>query len=75
MIHFIISNRVGMIMRGRFADQGGLFSYITPDKRVPANHPLRKIRELVRDVLSDLNRSLGKLYASEGVLRSRRSNC
>src|SRR4029450_2696143 len=53
-------------MRGRFTDQGGLFSYIAPDKRVPANHPLRKVRELVRDVLSDLNRSLGKLYASGG---------
>jgi transposase len=54
------------IMRGKFADQGGLFSYIAPDKRVPANHPLRKIRELVRDILGELNRSLGKLYASEG---------
>ena len=53
-------------MRGRFTDQGGLFSYIAPDKRVPANHPLRKVRDLVRDVLSDLSRSLGKLYASEG---------
>lgn len=53
-------------MRGRFADQGGLFSYIAPDKRVPANHPLRKVRELVRNVLSDLNRSLGKLSPSEG---------
>ena len=53
-------------MRGRFTDQGGLFSYIAPDKRVPANHPLRKVRELVRDVLSDLSRSLGRLYASEG---------
>ena len=53
-------------MRGRFTDQGGLFSYIAPDKRVPANHPLRKVRELVRDVLSDLNRSLGRLYSSEG---------
>ena len=53
-------------MRGKFADQGGLFSYIAPDKRVPANHPLRKIRELVRDVLGELNLSLGKLYASEG---------
>src|SRR5437764_12558748 len=55
-----------MIMRGRFTDQGGLFSYIAPDKRVPANHPLRKVRVLVRDVLNDLNRSLGRLYASEG---------
>src|SRR5712664_4482872 len=44
---------VEMIMRGRFTDQGGLFSYIAPDKRVPANHPLRKVRVLVRDVLSD----------------------
>ena len=53
-------------MRGRFVDQGGLFSYVSPEARVPANHPLRKIRELVRDVLNGLNRRLGKLYASEG---------
>ena len=53
-------------MRGAFVDQGGMFSYISPEARVPANHPLRKIRELVRDVFSELNRSLGKLYASEG---------
>ena len=42
-------------MRGTFVDQGGLFSYIAPEARVPANHPLRKIRELVRDVLGELN--------------------
>ncbi|MEH6949762.1 transposase [Nitrobacter sp. NHB1] len=53
-------------MRGRFTDQGGLFSYIAPDKRVRANHPLRTVRDLVRDVLSDLNRCLGRLHASEG---------
>lgn len=53
-------------MRGAFEDQGRLFSYISPEARVPANHPLRKIRELVRDVLGELNRSLSKLYASEG---------
>src|ERR1700732_4791585 len=56
----------GARMRGPFVDQGGLFSYVAPEARVPANHPLRKIRELVRDVLSELNRSLGRLYASEG---------
>jgi transposase len=33
---------------------------------VPENHPLRKIRELVRDVLKELTHSLGKLDASEG---------
>jgi transposase len=54
------------MMRGAFVDQGMLFSYISPEARVPPNHALRKIRELVRDVLGELNRSLAKLYASEG---------
>jgi len=53
-------------MRGAFADQGKLFSYISPEARVPANHPLRKVRELVRAVLDELNRCLSKLYSSEG---------
>jgi transposase len=53
-------------MRGKFEDQGGLFSYISPETRVPKDHPLRKIRELVRDVLGDLNRALGRLYSNEG---------
>jgi transposase len=53
-------------MRGRFQDQSGLFSYLSPEKRVPAHHPLRKIRDLVREVLKELSRSLGKLYASDG---------
>jgi len=53
-------------MRSRVSDQGGLFSYISPEARVPPNHPLRKIRALVRDVSGDLNRNLGQLYASEG---------
>jgi transposase len=53
-------------MRGKFEDQGGLFSYVSPETRVPKGHPLRKIRELVRDVLRDLNRTFGRLYSSEG---------
>ena len=48
-------------MRGEFVDQGRLFSYISPETRVPANHPLRQVRELVRNVLGELNRSLSKL--------------
>ena len=45
-------------MRGAFVDQGKLFSYVSPEARVPANHPLRKVRELVRDVLGELNDSI-----------------
>jgi transposase len=53
-------------MRGRFQDQGGLFSYISPEQRIPAKHPLRKIRELVREVLEDLTRGLEALYSRDG---------
>ena len=49
-----------------FRDQGGLFSYLSPEARVPAKHPLRQVRELVRAVLKDLSPSFGKLYSSEG---------
>ena len=53
-------------MRGRFEDQGGLFSYISPEKRVPVGHPLRQARSLVRDVLKEMSRTFATLYASEG---------
>src|SRR6201994_943533 len=53
-------------MRGKFEDQGGLFSYVSPEARVPKDHPLRKIRELVRDVHRDLNRRFGRFYSNEG---------
>jgi transposase len=53
-------------LRGKYRDQGSLFSYISPEARVPANHPLRQIRALVREVLKDLSRTFGKLYSSEG---------
>src|ERR1700732_3776779 len=65
MIHFDHES-VGGFMRGRFRDQGGLFSYLSPEARVPAKHPLRQGRELVRAVLKDLSPSFGKLYSSAG---------
>ena len=53
-------------MRGRFFDQGGMFSYIQPERRIPTSHPLRKVRELVREVLKELGHTFGKLYSHEG---------
>jgi transposase len=46
-------------MRGIFRDQGQLFSYVSPESRVPPGHPLR-------DVLKELSRSFARLYANEG---------
>lgn len=53
-------------MRGRLVDQSGMFSYLRPEDRIPTDHPLRRIRELVRDVLKELSPSFGKLYSHEG---------
>lgn len=53
-------------MRGQFQDQGGLFSYIDPEERIPKKHPLRQIRALVREVLDELDPEFARLYAREG---------
>ena len=53
-------------MRGEFRDQGGLFSYVDPESRIPADHPLRQVRTLVRAVLKDLSGSFSRLYSHEG---------
>ena len=53
-------------MRGQFFDQGGMFSYIHPERRIPTNHPLREVRELVREVLKGLSHTFGRLYSREG---------
>src|SRR5215472_11524865 len=66
LIQFFYHESVEARMRGAFTDQGQLFSYLSPEAQVRADHPLRKIRELVRDVLGELNRSLSRVYACEG---------
>ena len=53
-------------MRGIFEDQGRLFSYISPEQRVAATHPLRTIRKLVREVFSTLDREFRTLYSTTG---------
>lgn len=53
-------------MRGSFRDQSGMFSYVSLETRIPAKHPLRAIRALVRDVLVEISRSFAWLYSKEG---------
>jgi transposase len=43
-----------------------MFSYVSPEKRVPADHPLRPIRKMVDEVLQEMSSQFSKLYAAVG---------
>ena len=43
-----------------------MFSYVSPEQRVPRDHPLRAIRHLVDEILGDMSREFDKLYATVG---------
>jgi len=45
-------------MRGDDNQQEAIFSYVSPEKRVPADHPLRPIRKMVDEILKRCRRSL-----------------
>ena len=53
-------------MRGTDEQQATFFSYVSPEQRVPEEHPLRTIRELVNRVLTDLSPAFSRLYARLG---------
>jgi hypothetical protein len=42
-------------MRSADIQQLGMFSYVSVDARVPADHPIRKLRELVDGVLREMD--------------------
>ena len=53
-------------MRGRDQRSGNLFSYVDLEERVPDDHPLRLIREIVNDVLGSLSSEFETLYSHMG---------
>ena len=53
-------------MRGKDSQQSAMFSYVSPEERVAADHPLRAIRPMVDRALKGLSRSFNQLYADWG---------
>ncbi len=53
-------------MRGEDQRSDGLFSYVSLERRIPADHPLRAIRALTDEVLAGLSRDFNRIYARDG---------
>ncbi len=53
-------------MRGADYQQSGIFSYISAEKRVPKDHPLRAVRAMVDVALRNMGPQFDAMYAKVG---------
>jgi transposase len=53
-------------MRGGDIHQDSMFSYLSPEARVPKDHPLRPLRQMVNQALQELSGDFQAMYAREG---------
>jgi transposase len=53
-------------MRGRIERQESMLSLMTPEKRVPKDHPIRRIKEIADRELEKLSPVFDQMYASQG---------
>ena len=53
-------------MRGEDQKQEAMFSYVSPEKRVPEDHPLRTLLPLADQALKRLSARFDQMYAEIG---------
>src|SRR3954465_5487102 len=53
-------------MGGNDEPTGHMFSYLSPEQRVPVDHPLRAIRQMTANVLAKLSPKLTQMYSDLG---------
>jgi transposase len=53
-------------MRGDEPQQAAMFSYLSPEERIPLEHPLRGMRALVDVVLKELSPRFAQVYSYTG---------
>src|ERR1700704_366512 len=53
-------------MRGSDYNQSAIFSYVSPEGRIPQDHPLRPIREMCNQALQELSGRFAKMYSRLG---------
>ncbi len=62
-------------MRGDDQQQNHIFTYLSPEMRVRKDHPLRAIRAMVDEVLTQLSRRFDTMYARVGRPSIGPENC
>lgn len=53
-------------MRGNPTTQQQLFSYVAIDERIPVDHPMRVLREMVDPLLQSMSKQFDRLYSETG---------
>lgn len=53
-------------MRGNDGDDTRMWSYVSPEQRIPSDHPLRPIRKMVDEILDRLSPRFEELYSKVG---------
>ena len=53
-------------MRGDDQQNAHLFSYLSPEERVPADHPLRAVRRMTDAALDQLSSRFALMYSTTG---------
>ena len=59
-------SKIVLIMRGHDLHQDAMFSYLSPEQRVPKDHPLRLIRQLTDEALKRLSQRFDRVYSWTG---------
>ena len=62
-------------MRGDDQQQSDLYSYVSPEQRVPKDRPLRPLRKRVDLILKRLSPRFAAMYAERGRPSIARRNC
>jgi transposase len=55
-----------MNMRGDDKQQAAMFSYLTMEQRIPADHPMRRIRAMADRALAGMDAEFDRLYSDTG---------
>lgn len=53
-------------MRGADDKQGSMFSVVSPERRIPVDHPLRRIKAMADEILSELSATFDAMYSKVG---------